>query len=159
MATAPVVESLSPELEAIVTAAAQRLRAQVDANEPQAAEAQQAVIAAASGAITAGVSLGEIAAAEQAGQARAREELGKDLLRTVERAARRRREIEHEYEQAVQRAARLGLAHSDIATAAQTARGTIRTIVSRTNGANGATHTPEFAPADGQADGAEREQP
>ena len=156
MATAPVVESLSPKLEAIVTAAAQRLRAQVDANEPQAAEAQQAVIAAASGAITAGVSLGEIAAAEQAGQARAREELGKDLLRTVERAARRRREIEHEYEQAVQRAARLGLAHSDIATAAQTARGTIRTIVSRTNGA---THTPEFAPADGQDDGAEREQP
>jgi len=52
--------------------------------------------------------------------------------------------------------ARLGLAHSDIATAAQTARGTIRTIVSRTNGA---THTPEFAPADGQDDGAEREQP
>src|SRR5450755_1679676 len=131
MATTPVVESLSPELEAIATAAAQRLRAQIDENEPEAAEAQQAVIAAASGAITAGVSLGEIAAAEQAGQDRAREELGKDLLRTVERAARRR------------------LAHADIAEAAPAARGTIRTIVSRTNGA---THTPDLAPADGQGD-------
>ena len=67
MVPAPVVESLSPELEAIATAAAQRLRAQVDENEPQAAEGQQAVIAAASGAITVGVSLGEIARAEQAG--------------------------------------------------------------------------------------------
>ena len=156
MATTPVVESLSPELEAIATAAAQRLRAQIDENEPQATEAQQAVIAAASGAITTGVSLGEIAAAEQAGQDRAREELGKDLLRAVERTARRRREIEHEYQQAVQRAARIGLAHTDIAEAAQTARGTIRTIVSRTNGA---THTPDPAPADSQADGAAREQP
>lgn len=156
MATAPVVESPSPALEAIAIAAAQRLRAQVEEAEPQAAEAQQAVIAAASGAITAGVSLGEIAAAEEAGQDRAREELGKDLLRTVERAARRRREIEHEYEQAVRRADRLGLAHTDIAEAAQTARGTIRTIVSRTNGA---THTPDPAPADGQGDKAAREQP
>jgi hypothetical protein len=156
MATTPVVESLSPELEAIATAAAQRLRAQIDENEPEAAEAQQAVIAAASGAITAGVSLGEIAAAEQAGQDRAREELGQDLLRAVERTARRRREIEHEYQQAVQRAGRIGLAHTDIAEAAQTARGTIRTIVSRTNGAN---HTPDPAPADSQGDGATREQP
>lgn len=77
--------------------------------------------------------LGEIAAAEQAGQARAREELDKDLLRAVERAARRRRELEHEYEQAIRRAARIGLAHSDIATAAQAARATIRTILTRTN--------------------------
>jgi hypothetical protein len=156
MARAPVVESLSPELEAIATAAAQRLRAQVDENEPHAAEAQQAVIAAASGAMSAGVSLGEIAAAEQAGQNRAREELGTDLLRAVERAARRRREIEHEYEQAVQRAARIGLAHSDIATAAQTARATIHTIASHTNDA---TPTPAPAPTDGQGDGAAREQP
>jgi hypothetical protein len=156
MATTPVVEPLSPELEAIATVAAQRLRAQVGENEPHAAEAQQAMIAAASGAMAAGVSLGEIAAAEQAGQNRAREELGNDLLRAVERAARRRREIEHEYEQSVQRAARIGLAHSDIATAAQTARGTIRTIVSRTNGA---TPTPAPAPADGQDDGTAHEQP
>ncbi len=49
MATEPDVESLSPELEAIATAAAQRLRAQVQDNEPHAAEAQQAVIVAASG--------------------------------------------------------------------------------------------------------------
>jgi hypothetical protein len=156
MATAPTLASLSPELEAIAAAAADRLRAQVDENEPDAAQAQQAVITAASAAITAGVSLGEIARAEQAGQDRARDELGKDLLRTVERAARRRREIEHEYEQAVQRAARIGLAHTDIAEAAQTARGTIRTIVSRTNGA---AHAPDPAPADGQGNGAAREQP
>ena len=154
MTTASVVVSLSPELEAIATAAAERLRAQVDENEPQAVAAQQAVIAAASSAITAGVSLGEIAAAEHAGQDRAREQLGKDLLRTVERAARRRREIEHDYEQAIRRAERLGLAHSDIATAANTARSTIRTILTR---ANATARTLDPAPADGQADDQVRE--
>jgi hypothetical protein len=50
----------------------------------------------------------------------------------VERAARRKREAEHEYEQAVVRAVRLGLAHRDVAAAAQVAHGTVRAIVART---------------------------
>ena len=60
-----------------------------------------------------------------------REELGPELLRRVERAARRRREAEREYEQAIVRAGRLGLAHRDVAAAAQVTHGTVRAIIAR----------------------------
>jgi hypothetical protein len=49
----------------------------------------------------------------------------------VERAARRERDADHEYEQAVGRAARLGVAQRNIAAAGQAARGTIRVIPAR----------------------------
>ena len=86
---------------------------------------------AASRAIAAGLSLAAIADAEQIGQRRAREELGPEVLRRVERAARRKREAEHEYEAAIVRAGRLGLAHRDVAAAAQVAHGTVRAIIAR----------------------------
>ena len=101
---------LAPELEAIATAAAERLRAWANGDEPRAAQLQESVGEAANRAIGAGVSLGAIADAERIGQARAREELGREVLRGVGRAARRKREAEHEYEQAVSRGARLSLA-------------------------------------------------
>lgn len=126
-----VAEPLAGELEAIAQAAAQRLQAQTAADEHEASQAQQALITAASAAMAAGHSLGEIAAAEQAGQARVRDEIGKELLRAVERTARRRREIEHEYHEAIRRAGRLGLAHRDIAGAAGAAAGTIRSLLAR----------------------------
>lgn len=47
----------------------------------------------------------------------------------MERAARRKREAEGEYEQAVSRAGRLGLAHRDVAAAAGVAHGTVRAIL------------------------------
>jgi len=45
-----------------------------------------------------------------------------------------RREAEHDLRQAIARAARLGLAHREIATAAEVAHGTIRAILTRANG-------------------------
>lgn len=75
--------------------------------------------------------------AEQAGQSRARREDGKELLRAVERSARRRRDAERDYEQAIARAVTLGLAHREIAAAAHTTHGTIRAVVSRTAGRGG----------------------
>jgi hypothetical protein len=122
---------LNGELEAVAAAAAERLRAETEENGAQADEAQQAVIAAAGRAMAARVGLGQIAAAEQAGQARVREELGKELLRVIERCARRRREIDREYEQAIRRAGRLGLAQREIAGAAGSAPGTIRALLAR----------------------------
>jgi len=123
---------LARELEAIATAAAERVRAQTDGDEQREAQLHRDVGEAASRAIGAGVSLGAIADAERIGQGRAREELGREVLRGVERAARPQREVEHEYEQAVLRAARLGLAHRDVAIAAQVAHGTVRAIITRT---------------------------
>ncbi len=143
---------LAPELEAIAIAADQRLRAEVDGSEQDLSDRQQAVMQAASTAIAAGISLGAVADAEQIGQARARRELGSELLRRVERTARRSREAQAEYEQTVARAARLGLPHRDIAAAAQIAHGTIRAIITRvsdittqptSNAAAEAHHEPE----------------
>ena len=68
------------------------------------------------------------------------ERAGKELLRGVERAARRRREIEREWENAIRRVGRLGLAHREIAVAADVAPGTIRTMLARS--ANGGGPAP-----------------
>jgi hypothetical protein len=100
-------------------------------------EVQREIGEAVGRAIAAGVSLSAIADAERIGQSHVREELGKDVLRGVERAARRRRDAEHECDQAVERAARLGLAHRDIAAAGQMARGTVRAVLARTQVAVG----------------------
>jgi biotin synthase-related radical SAM superfamily protein len=116
MPTQPTTEpALAPELEALAHAADQRLRAELDRNDAEVCERDQAVVHAASAAIAAGMSLGTVAQAEQIGYSRARRELGSELLRRVERTARRTREATAEYEQTVARAARLGLAHRDIA--------------------------------------------
>jgi hypothetical protein len=138
---------LAPELETLAQAAAQRLRAQVAGNDEEAASAQHSVVAAAGAALSAGLALGEIAAAEQSGQSRARAEDGKEMLRAVERSARRRREAERDYEQAITRAVTLGLAHREIATAAQTTHGTIRAVVSRASdpGGQGSTTSVDLA--------------
>ncbi len=122
---------LAPALEAIATAAADRLRAQTDGDTQRAQEPSQRLAEAASRAIEAGLPLSAIADAEQTGQTRARDELGPDVLRRVERAARRKREADDEYHQAVARAVRLGLAHRDVAAAAHVAHGTVRAIMAR----------------------------
>jgi hypothetical protein len=123
--------TLAPELEAVAAAAADRLSAETDSNTNGQHELEQPVARAATAAITAGLSLAAIADAERIGQARAREQLRPEALRRVERAARRRRDADAEYAQAITRAARLGLAHRDIATAADVAHGTIRAIIAR----------------------------
>jgi len=122
---------LAGELEQIATVAAERLQAVSAGDVEREADLQRRVGEAAGRAIAVGLSLASIADAERIGQGRAREELGPELLRRVERAARRRREAEREYEQAVVRAGRLGLAHRDVAAAAEVTHGTVRAIIAR----------------------------
>ena len=57
----------------------------------------------------------------------------RDVLRQIARAARRKRETELEYEQAVIRGVRLGLGHRELAGAAQVSHGTVRAIIARTD--------------------------
>ena len=75
--------------------------------------------------------LSAIADAERDGELRARQELSGDVLRQVTRAAKRKREADSEYEQAISRAGRLGLSHREIAAAAQVSHGTVRAILTR----------------------------
>jgi hypothetical protein len=129
-------EELSGQLEAVATAAAERLRAVSRGDLERDADLQRSVGEAASRAIAAGVSLASIANAERIGQGRVREEMGPELLRRVQRAARRRREAESEYEEAVIRAGRLGLPHREVAVAAQVAHGTVRAMIARARSAS-----------------------
>ena len=122
---------LALELEAIATAACEQLRAKADGDPQREGELQRGVGDAAGRAIAAGLSLTAIADAERIGHARARGQLGTEVLRAVERAAQRKREAERTYEQAVGRAARLGLVQRDIAAAAHVAHGTIRAVLAR----------------------------
>ncbi len=124
---------LAAELEAIAAAAANRLRGEATGTGQDDPELQRALAKAASDAITAGLPLGAIADAERTGQQRAREELRPDVLRQITRAARRKRETEIEYEQAVIRGVRLGLGHRELAASAQVSHGTVRAIIARTD--------------------------
>jgi DNA-binding NarL/FixJ family response regulator len=142
---------LAPELEAIATAAADRVRAQADASADD-GKLQRRVAEAASAAIAAGSALGAIAAAEQVGQARARGELGPDALKRIGRASRRRREADGEYEQEILRGDRLGLTHREIAAAAEVAHGTVRAILARTDAS---VSQPPSAPETVSANGGE----
>jgi DNA-binding NarL/FixJ family response regulator len=138
--------ALAPELEAIATAAHDRLHAKAGQDLSAEQQAQQRVAVVASAAITAGAALGAIADAERTGELRARKTLGSDLLKHVTRTAKRKRGVDGEYEQAVTRAGRIGLSHREIATAAQVSHGTVRAILTRTTpSANG--NQPHTAPA------------
>ena len=93
--------ALSPELEAIAAAAHDRLHAQAGQDLSAIEQAGRRVAEAASAAIAAGARLSAIADAERDGELRARQELSGDVLRQVTRAAKRKREADSEYEQAI----------------------------------------------------------
>jgi DNA-directed RNA polymerase specialized sigma24 family protein len=135
------------------------MRAQTDGDRQREAQLQRSVTEAASLAIGAGVSLTAIADAERIGQRPVREEMGREVLRAVERAAGRKREADHEYERAVVRAGRLGLAYRDVAAAAQVAPGTVRATLARTQTASGngaaATATGAIIEADAEQQSAQ----
>jgi DNA-binding NarL/FixJ family response regulator len=139
---------LSPELEAIAAAAADRVRASVDSDAPDFAGVDQRVRDAAGAAIAAGTPLGAIAAAEQQGQAQARAQLSPKVLKQLGRAAERKRDAELDYELEIYRAGRLGLSHREIATAVGVAHGTIRAILTRRADEPVSTGTPPSSNGD-----------
>ena len=125
---------LAPELDAVAAAAEQQLRTLAGENALDAGPLALALADAATAAIASGHPIAAVAHAEQRGQQQARTALSRELLARVQRAARRRREAEHDLHQAIAHAAPLGLAQRDIATAAQIAHGTVRAILTRANG-------------------------
>jgi hypothetical protein len=127
-------QPLAPELDAVAAAAEQQLRALASENPLEAGPLAQALADTATAAIASGHPIATVAQAEQRGQPHARTALSRELLARVERAARRRREAEHDLHQAIARATRLGLAQRNIATAAQIAHATVRAILTRANG-------------------------
>ena len=127
---------LGPELEAVHDAAEVALETR--AADGDISEAQQRLTTAAKAALDAGHGLSRVAEAEAAGEAVARDRLRKDVLRRVERSARRLREVTAEHETLIAQADALGLGAREIAERASIAHGTVAAIVrrhaQRTNG-------------------------
>jgi DNA-binding NarL/FixJ family response regulator len=100
------------------------------AGEPEDA-ARSAATDAAKAALDAGHGLAAVAAAEAAGQRAGRDRARPQLLRGVERAAKRLREATADHEAAIVAAARAGLTAREIAGRAQIAHATVGAMVRR----------------------------
>lgn len=122
---------LADELSAVAQAAGDRLRAEADADTTGAGQAAENLMTAATAAMAAGHSLGDITQAEALGQKSVRELLRPEALRDVEQSGRRAREARAEHHQAIGRATRLGLSAREIAAAAGVTHGTVRAISNR----------------------------
>lgn len=148
-ATKQVVDRpLGEELGAVEEAAAARLRAETEGDRDGAGVAAEALVAAATAAMSAGYSLREIAQAEERGKEHLREGLRGDALKRVERSGRHMRDAGVEYHRAIARAVRLGLSMREIAQAAGVTHGTIRAISNRLVGADPSLDLVAEHPAD-----------
>ena len=144
---------LSPELDAIAAAAADLLRAQAGDGAGDTGALEQRVREAASAAIMAGADLDAIADAQRVGQNRARQDLSKDVLRSVARAAKSKRDADNAYDEAIRRAGRVGLSHREIAAEAHVSHGTVRAILTRTAPSDTGQTVPVVAGHDTATDG------
>ncbi len=122
---------LPAELMAVAEVAGARLRAETDGDRDASSAAAESFLAAATAAMSANYSLGEIAQAEARGKEAVRGEIGGEALRLVEHSGREAREAEAEHHRAIGRAMRLGLSMREIAVAAGVTHGTIRAISNR----------------------------
>ena len=82
-------------------------------------------------ALDAGHEVSAIAAAQTRGERAARERVGAQVLRGVERSARKVREATDEYERSVAKAVALGLPARDVAARAGVSHGTVAAIARR----------------------------
>jgi hypothetical protein len=140
-----------PDLEAVVAAAASRLRAQADEDPDAVGVATETLVSAVTAATSAGHSLARIARAEADGQENVRRSLRDDVLKRVDRTRRQVREAETAHHLAIARAMRLGLSTREIATSAGVTHGTIRAIANRLQ----ISESPESNPPLGESPPAE----
>lgn len=87
--------------------------------------------AAARAALDDGHAIAAIAAAEAEGERAARERVAVQVLRAVERTAKKMRDSTEEYEQTVAQAVRLGLPARDIGARAGVSHGTVTAVARR----------------------------
>jgi DNA-binding NarL/FixJ family response regulator len=94
-------------------------------------EAAGRSLAAARAALDGGHAIVAIAAAEADGDRAARDRVGPQVLRSVERSAKKMRDAIDEHEDAIVHATQLGLAARDIAAKAGVSHGTVAAVARR----------------------------
>jgi hypothetical protein len=122
---------MEDELAAVADAAGQKLRAEADTDWDAVQAASDALVTAASSAMSAGYELSDIAKAETDGKQAVRNALRGDTLKFVARTGQQAREARIEHHEAIARAMRLGLSTREIAAAAGVTHGTVRAISNR----------------------------
>jgi hypothetical protein len=122
---------LPEDLAAVARATIARLRAEAEDDAQATEAASEAMVQAATSALGAGRSLTAIAQAEAHGQKVARDELGDDALKRVERTRRRLRDAQAEHHRAIEGAIRLGISTRKIAAVAGVKPGTIHAYAKR----------------------------
>src|SRR5437763_272521 len=119
-------DGLLDEVRATAEAALEA-RANGDGSDEPARQA----LAAARAALDGGHAISAIAVAEAEGERAARDRVGAQMLRSVERSAKKLRDATEEYERAVVQAVRRGLAARDIAARAGVSHGTVAAVARR----------------------------
>ena len=149
----------SAPLDEVRAAAEAALEAR--ANGEGSDEPSRRALTAARAALDGGHPISAIAAAEADGERAARERVGTQVLRSVERSAKKLRDATEEYERTVVQAVRLGLAARDIASRAGVSHGTVAAVARRHEQASGgpseeaARKTANGPPASGSGPAAE----
>lgn len=131
-------------LDEVKQAAEAALEAQASGEDT--AEAARRKLAAARSALDGGHLITAIAAADGEGERAARDRVGVQVLRSIERLAKKMREATAEYERAVTLGTRIGLPARDIAARAGVSHGTVAAVARRHEQADAAppeTATPE----------------
>jgi DNA-binding NarL/FixJ family response regulator len=116
-------------LDEVRAAAEAALEARASGEETD--EPARRALTAARAALDGGHPISAIAAAEAEGEHAAREHVGTQVLRTVERSAKKLRDTTEEYERTVVQAVRLGLPARDIAARAGVSHGTVAAVARR----------------------------
>ena len=101
------------------------------ASDEHVEEAAGRSLAAARAALDAGHPIAAIAAAEADGEQTARDRVGAQVLRSVDRSAKKMRDAIEEYERTLVHATRLGLPARDIAARAGVSHGTVAAVARR----------------------------
>ena len=125
-----IIVPLPPELQPVADAAGVVLRSEVD-EDPLLDEHRAAAQAAIITAIQQGHELTVITRAETRGRDAARAQLRGELLRRIERTARRVEETTAEHHAAIKRGDRAGLSTRDLGNSAGIAPATVRVITGR----------------------------
>ena len=140
-------------LETVQAAAEAVVEAQVADGDEEAARRQ--ALAAARAALDGGHAISAIARAESAGEKAARERLGGQVLRSVERATKKLADATAEYERTIVQAVRVGLPARDIAARADVSHGTVAAVARRYEQAS-ATPPPQATGQEASASDADR---
>ena len=153
--SATAISDLPEALQDVAQSSGDEVRAQAEDNNEAAHAARRSKTEAAARAMESGCDFAQLAEAERLGRSDAVGSLRGELLKRVERAAKRRSETEREYRESIRRAVSVGLPHRDVGQAAGVSHATVRAIAERSVQASAVDGSPIYETSDDGSAGGE----